>query len=160
MADTKEITRPAPRTPAARRVVEVPGRGRPKTDDSRRLTVGREICLAGEISSCDTLIVEGEVRAALTGCRSLEIAKQGIFNGAAEVDIADIAGVFDGDLTVRQRLVIHGTGRATGTIRYGELEIERGGLIVGTTDVLGDVKPGEARPEAENKAVSEENEES
>jgi cytoskeletal protein CcmA (bactofilin family) len=37
---------------------------------------------------------------------------------------------------VRKRLIVRGTGRLTGTVRYGELELERGGQIAGNISVL------------------------
>ncbi|MBA4329426.1 MAG: cell shape determination protein CcmA, partial [Polaromonas sp.] len=38
---------------------------------------------------------------------------------------------FDGNLTVRQKLVIYATGKVTGKIRYGKLVIEEGGQLAG-----------------------------
>jgi len=39
--------------------------------------------------------------------------------------------VFDGSLTVREKLVIHSTGKVTGKIRYGKIVIEEGGQLSG-----------------------------
>jgi cytoskeletal protein CcmA (bactofilin family) len=63
--------------------------------------------------------------------RVIQIAEQGAFKGSAEIDIAEIHGVFDGNLTVRQKLVIYATGRVTGKIRYGKVVIEEGGQLSG-----------------------------
>ena len=52
--------------------------------------------------------------------RVIQIAEQGAFHGTAEIDIAEIHGVFDGTLTVREKLVIYGTGKVSGKIRYGQ----------------------------------------
>jgi len=38
---------------------------------------------------------------------------------------------------VRNRLIVRGSGKLTGTVRYGELELERGGQIAGNISVLG-----------------------
>jgi len=38
--------------------------------------------------------------------------------------VAEIRGKFNGNLTVRQKLVIFSTGKVTRTIRCGELVIE------------------------------------
>ena len=62
--------------------------------------------------------------------------RSGGFTGGCEVEEADISGVYEGDLTVRKRLFVRGTGRLTGTIRYGELELERGGQIAGNISVI------------------------
>jgi cytoskeletal protein CcmA (bactofilin family) len=105
-------------------------------NEDKKLVVGREIVLTGEIRACDRLVVEGRVEAALTDSRSIEIAASGVFKGKAQIDTADISGQFEGDLVVNQRLVIHATGRVTGNIRYGQIEIARGGVISGQIDVL------------------------
>lgn len=63
--------------------------------------------------------------------RLMEIAEPGAFKGSAEIDLAEIRGHFDGDLTVRDKLVIYATGRVTGKIRYGKVVIEEGGQLSG-----------------------------
>ena len=53
----------------ARRVVDMPGANRRPTagnDAEKKLTVGKGLSLAGEITSCDILVVEGKVEAKLT----------------------------------------------------------------------------------------------
>lgn len=105
-----------------------------KENDNGRLIVGQEIKLSGEITSCDRLVVEGTVDATLNETRALEVSESGVFRGNATVETAEINGTFDGDLSVENRLFIRSKGRVTGTIRYGELEIERGGHISGTLD--------------------------
>ncbi len=82
----------------------------------RRLSVGREITLSGEINSCDKLIIEGSVEANLNNCRDVEIAESGLFKGSASIEDAEVRGRFEGNLTVRKRLLIKATGRVSGTI--------------------------------------------
>ena len=96
-----------------------------------KLTVGPNIKLKGvEITDCDTLVVEGTVEATMNS-RVIKIAEQGAFHGTAEIDIAEIHGKFDGTLTVREKLVIYGSGKVSGTIRYGKVVIEEGGELTG-----------------------------
>ena len=96
-----------------------------------KLTVGPNIKLKGvEITDCDTLVVEGTVEATMNS-RVIQIAEQGAFKGSAEIDIAEVRGTFDGNLTVRQKLVIFSTGKVTGKIRYGKIVIEEGGQLSG-----------------------------
>ena len=96
-----------------------------------KLTVGPNIKLKGvEITDCDTLVVEGTVEATMDS-RLMQIAASGAFKGSAEIDIAEIHGIFEGNLTVRQKLVIYATGKVTGKIRYGKLVIEEGGQLAG-----------------------------
>ena len=100
-----------------------------------KLIVGPNIKLKGvEITDCDTLVVEGRVEATIDS-RVIQITERGAFKGSAEVDIAEIHGEFDGELTVRQKLVIYSTGKVSGKVRYGKLVIEEGGQIAGDIQV-------------------------
>ena len=63
--------------------------------------------------------------------RLMQIAESGAFKGSACIDIAEIHGSFDGDLTVRDKLMIYATGKITGKVRYGKLVIEEGGQLSG-----------------------------
>jgi cytoskeletal protein CcmA (bactofilin family) len=119
--------------------------------EQKKLIVGRDIFLNGEIRTCDSLVVEGKVEAVLSDCRAIDIAGSGEFRGSAEIESADISGRFDGDLVVRQRLTIRATGKVLGKIRYGQLEVERGGVISGTIEALADgqpLPPGASTPSA------------
>ena len=109
---------------------------KPESNEGKRLIVGRDISLTGEITACDVLVVEGKVECSLADSRMIEIADSGIFKGQAEIDNAEIAGRFEGNLTVRERLYVRATGKVVGTVRYGRLEIECGGEIVGEVQVL------------------------
>lgn len=96
-----------------------------------KLTVGPNIKLKGvEITDCDTLVVEGLVEATMDS-RVIEISERGAFKGSAEIDMAEIHGEFDGNLTVRQKLTIYATGKVSGKIRYGKVVIEEGGQLTG-----------------------------
>lgn len=109
---------------------------RPKSDDDERcLSVGRGITLLGEVRSCDKLFIEGRVEANLTNCRMIEIGENGLFKGSTAIEAAEIRGRFEGELVVSNRLLITATGCVSGTIRYGQIEIECGGQI------FGDVQP-------------------
>ena len=140
MGTVKEISKSDQLRPATS---TRPGTGLPRKTgplsiqgDAKRLTVGREISLSGEISACEMLVVEGAVKATLDGCKTLEIARHGKFNGAAHVAVADIAGTFEGTLMATERLILRETGRVVGTVRYKEMEIERGGRLEGTAELV------------------------
>ena len=136
-----EAARPAeaPRRPAEVPANPVPAVGglRRSETDVRTLIVGREISLSGEINSCNKLVVEGSVEANLQKCRDVDISETGLFKGSASIDEAEVRGRFEGNLTVRKRLLIRSTGKVTGTIRYGQIEIECGGQISGDIQAQG-----------------------
>ena len=43
---------------------------------------------------------------------------------------------YGGELTARAKLIIHGTGRVSGTIRYGKLIVAEGGILSGDVQRL------------------------
>ena len=90
---------PAPRAPApaepARRAPDVTATtGRraevkpsaPGDTEGKKLIVGREIALSGEIRACDLLVVEGRVEAVLSDSRAIEVSATGVFKGKAQIE--------------------------------------------------------------------------
>jgi cytoskeletal protein CcmA (bactofilin family) len=115
--------------------------------EPRWLTVGSGISLSGEVRACDRLVVRGSVAVVLVATRAIEVAAGGRFtDGRAEVEEAEVAGVYEGELSVRDRLLIRGTGRVRGRIRCGELEVERGGELSGEVAVVGRPEPSPEVP--------------
>lgn len=106
------------------------------SNEDRGLFVGRDIELAGEITACDHLVVEGKVAADLIDTGTIEITQTGVFCGNAEVDNADISGLFDGKLTVRCKLTVRSTGQIHGTVRYARIVIELGGILQGVIETI------------------------
>jgi len=103
----------------------------PEEKAGSKLFVGVNIKLKGvEISNCDVLVIEGQVDATVNS-KVMEISKPGTLTGTALIDIAEIHGEFSGELTARTKLVVHGTGRVTGTVRYGKLVVAEGGMLNG-----------------------------
>ncbi len=127
---------------------ERPVNRRPAADRAKTLIVGRDISLNGAVADCDKLVVEGRLEGDLTDSRVVEIAESGVLQGTAVIEEADVAGLFEGSLTVRGKLMIRPTGRVFGAIRYGELAIEGGGQIGGEIDTLAAAPgtPGAAAP--------------
>ncbi len=94
-----------------------------------RLTVGPNIKLS------DTLVVEGYVEASMDS-RVIEISESGVYKGTVEIDTAIIKGRFEGELTARDKLIVHASGDVSGKIRYGRLAIEEGGRVHGDLDEI------------------------
>jgi cytoskeletal protein CcmA (bactofilin family) len=123
---------PAPANAAAAPTAESTG---------SKLFVGVNIKLKGvEISDCDLLVVEGNVEATVHS-KEMHIAQPGTLHGTALIDVAEVHGEFTGELTARTRLVVHGTGKVSGTIRYGRLIVADGGTISGDMKQIDAVEP-------------------
>lgn len=110
------------------------------------LIVGPDVKLKGaEILDCDTLVVEGRVEATMDS-RVVRIAQNGAYAGTVGIDVAEIHGVFEGELTARKQLIIHATGRVSGKIRYGKILIEEGGEISGDVKSLATAAKESGKP--------------
>jgi cytoskeletal protein CcmA (bactofilin family) len=133
-AMAKPLSSPAVPSAAATRQSAAPTMAE-TADAGKRLIVGQGIQMKGEITACDRLVVEGHVEVTLKATRMLEIKPSGHFTGSCEVEEAEVSGVYDGNLTVRGRLIVHAGGRVTGDISYGEIELERGAQITGKLGV-------------------------
>jgi len=143
-ADARKADTPAPAPVAAAPAPE-------NSTSEARLIVGPDVKLKGaEILDCDTLVVEGRVEATMDS-RVIRIAEQGSYTGKVSIDIAEIQGIFEGELTARSQLIIHATGRVSGKIRYGKLVIDEGGELSGDINTLNE-KPLPHKARSENIA--------
>ena len=141
----------SPRDGAVEAAAQVPVMPVPTLDPTEaqgsRLFIGVNIKLKGvEISDCDALVIEGHVDATVHS-KVMQIDKPGTLKGTALIDVAEIHGDFSGELTARTRLVVHGTGRVSGTIRYGKLIVAEGG------ELSGDVKRLDAADEPPQRSL-------
>jgi cytoskeletal protein CcmA (bactofilin family) len=134
---------PVPQSPAS------PAQDAARGDERKeaKLIVGPDIKMKGvEITDCDTLVVEGRIEATLDA-RVLQIASTGVFQGTVAVDVAEIHGSVDGELTVRKQLVLHATGRVSGKIRYAAIKVEEGAELSGEIGMIDKVTAAHgARP--------------
>ncbi len=126
----------------ARRITEIPSSASVKAAEAevegKRLIVGRQVRINGEISGCHHLVVEGAVDANLEGVHDVEVSTTGILKGSADVGSAVVAGVFEGALTVRTHLDVAATGHVRGQISYRSITVATGGKITGTVSEISD----------------------
>jgi cytoskeletal protein CcmA (bactofilin family) len=152
---TREMPPPPAPAPAPNTIVAPT----PEEKAGSKLFVGVNIKLKGvEISNCDVLVIEGQVDATVNS-KVMEISKPGTLTGTAVIDIAEIHGEFSGELTARTKLVVHGTGRVTGTVRYGKLVVAEGGMLMGELKQIDAAAPAErassgAKPASDASSAS------
>lgn len=129
-------TRPATPSPAPASTPDESVAREESAPAGSKLIVGPNIKLKGvEIDNCDTLVVEGRVEATMVS-RAIQIAEHGDFSGKVDVEIAEIRGAFQGEMTARKKLVIHASGRVNGKIRYGKMLVQEGGEMSGDVAAL------------------------
>lgn len=122
-----------------RRVADIPGPGAARGGDDmegKRLTVGKQVRIHGEVSGCERLVVDGHVDAKVSGVKILEVTVNGTFKGSSEVDSATIAGTYDGDLKVNGHLEIATSGVVTGKVSYKTIAVANGGRLQGAIETL------------------------
>jgi cytoskeletal protein CcmA (bactofilin family) len=140
----------APRPPAGTGApaapAPAPAMAAAREESGSKLIVGPNIKLRGvEIDDCDTLVVEGRVEATMVS-RAIQIAEHGAFSGKVDVDVAEIRGDFQGEMTARTKLVVHASGRVSGKIRYGKMLVQEGGEMVGDIGALNGASASAVQP--------------
>jgi cytoskeletal protein CcmA (bactofilin family) len=105
-------------------------KGTQKKDRSGKLIIGEGLFVKGQLDACKSLFVQGSLETSVE-CEVLKVSDNGELKGNAIVDEADIYGLFDGKLSVKGRLTVHAKGTVLGKVRYGELRVERGGIVSG-----------------------------
>ena len=123
---TSPVPPPPPAAAAAGTLAPKPAGG--ETPESR-LFVGVTLSPRASRFRLRCAVIEGQVEATVNST-AMEIAKPGTLRGTADRNGGDPRRVRR-ELTARTRLIVHGTGRVSGTIRYGKLIVEEGGEVVG-----------------------------
>lgn len=95
-------------------------------DQSRVLIIREDTFLKGDIRNARRVevfgYVEGEVAA-----DALIVQPGGRCFGRVKVENADIRGVLQGDIAVKQLINVRATGQVSGNVKYGKLAMEMGG---------------------------------
>jgi cytoskeletal protein CcmA (bactofilin family) len=94
------------------------------------LTLGSGVTLTGTVTVPGRAVIHGTLEGALTA-RDVLVGPEGRVSGTLEADTVELQGEGPATLTARTALVVRASGRVTGTVRYGRLEVEPGGLLQG-----------------------------
>jgi cytoskeletal protein CcmA (bactofilin family) len=101
------------------------------TVETNTLYVGEGVCVKGDLSVPGVLVVDGQVEGNVTA-RAVWVSQTGSIKGAIAATEAEIHGAISETIAVKQLLVVHPTGRVSGEVRYGQLQLEKGAVISGT----------------------------
>ncbi|MCA3279363.1 MAG: polymer-forming cytoskeletal protein [Roseomonas sp.] len=125
-------------SPAARPSAPTTGKptGRAEAGEKRVLQLGKGISIQGSVTEAERIVIEGTMESQLLQCQELAISHSGVFKGEAQVEDADIAGVFDGTLNATGSLIIRATGRVLGVARSRRLSVEDGGQLTGRMEMI------------------------
>jgi cytoskeletal protein CcmA (bactofilin family) len=104
----------------------------PPSPPSQINLIARGTTLEGTISTQDDIRVSGRLKGTLRVEGKAIIAQEGQVEGDVHAVDADIAGLVQGEITIKERLVLKSTARIEGTIRTTRLIVEEGAVIDGT----------------------------
>ena len=122
---------------------------RSESGDGARLHVGRDLRLQGSVENCDTLVIEGYMKASSVRSKQVIIAESGVLEGEVGADSVEVRGRFSGTLLARKLLDVRASGDIEGEISYGALAVERGGRLsgrIGCADAHAEAGTGETKP--------------
>lgn len=100
------------------------------SDTVGQLLVGEGVTVHGTVRVTGRASVNGVVEGTLQA-DELIVGPNGRVTGQMSARRIDVSGQTHDTLTATERLLVRSTGVVRGTVRYGELETERGGVVVG-----------------------------
>jgi cytoskeletal protein CcmA (bactofilin family) len=96
---------------------------------------GEGVTFKGSITAPEKIVVHGTVEGDVVA-RELLVGANGTIKGNVKVDQADIQGKVLENVEARVCLSLRKTGRIEGSATYGEIEIEKGGILSGEVHAL------------------------
>ena len=97
---------------------------------SNNLVIGDGVTFKGSISAPGKAIINGVVSGELIA-DDLLIGQKGKVSGIVRAREMDVHGELNQDISCKDHILIHSTGRVSGSLEYSELEIQRGGQFRG-----------------------------
>ena len=97
---------------------------------NNNLVIGEGVTFKGSIAAPGKAVINGNVSGELTA-DDLLIGTKGQVTGTVRAREIDVHGELNEDIVCREHILIHSTGRVSGSMEYSELEIQRGGQFRG-----------------------------
>jgi len=101
--------------------------------------------IKGEVLFADLLRVHGHVVGTISGEHELLVGEGGLVEGEVRVGRLVVAGTVRGTVHVRDRLVVHGSGKVLAEVHAPTLVVDEGGVLEGVVQMASPDRPGPAR---------------
>ena len=92
---------------------------------------GKDSLLEGKVTSEGIFRLDGKVEGEIYHRGTLMIGETAVIKGKVEVNAMILNGMFKGDVTAKERVEIHASGKLYGTILTPILVIQDGGIFEG-----------------------------
>ena len=119
-------------------------------DAPGNLTIGEGVKVVGQLVVPGLAVINGTLQGELQADELL-VGPKGSLSGQVRVRTADIHGSTHETLEASEFLCVRGTGRVNGQARYGEIEIEKGGVIKGAIGPFAQASEEQAAPPADGR---------
>lgn len=96
--------------------------------ESRNLVVNEDMTIKGQIRNCGQLEVFGSVEGEVFA-ETIIIHPGGKFYGMAKAHDADVRGVLEGRVLIKNLIHIRDSGTVIGDVRYGRISMDPGGNL-------------------------------
>ena len=111
---------------------------------------GDGVKFKGSITVPEKIVVHGSVEGDVES-RELFVGPDGVIKGNVRVDEADVEGTILENIEAKLCLSLRKTGRIEGKAVYGEIEIEKGGVLSGEVASISSINND---PSSKNKATA------
>jgi cytoskeletal protein CcmA (bactofilin family) len=101
-----------------------------RTNEVGCIVIGEGVSVSGKFVVPGRAVINGSLEGELQA-DEIMVGAQGKLVGNIKVRKADVFGEIHDTLLASEHLIIRSTGRVNGNASYGEIEIERGGLVQG-----------------------------
>jgi cytoskeletal protein CcmA (bactofilin family) len=104
-----------------------------RSSSSEPTVIGKGTVIQGTIRVCGRVQVDGSIDGTLIAEGHVSVGPTGVVLGELVAEELAIGGRVEGKINVRDHLHIAPGGTARGEMRYGSLQVDRGGVIDGST---------------------------
>jgi cytoskeletal protein CcmA (bactofilin family) len=94
--------------------------------------IGRGTIVEGTVRACGAVQVDGQIEGALIAEGQVSVGPTGSVLGDVVAYQLDVGGLVDGRINIRDHLHVAPGGTARGEVRYGSLQVDRGGVLTGS----------------------------
>jgi cytoskeletal protein CcmA (bactofilin family) len=97
--------------------------------------LGKTVKVKGNISSSDSIHIEGKINGNVEADHKIIIGAQGSVNGKMEAEVVDLYGTAKGEIITKKIMNIHNSAKFEGNINSNKVTIEEGGIFNGNMNM-------------------------
>jgi cytoskeletal protein CcmA (bactofilin family) len=104
-----------------------------KSSSTEPTVIGKGTVIEGTVRVSGRVQVDGQIEGSLLAEGHVSVGPSGSIVGEVVADELAIGGRVEGKIHVREHLHVAPQGIARGELRYGSLQVDRGGVLDGST---------------------------